>query len=291
MQKIKVIMFDCAIIGTGASGVSAALTLKALKRNFIWIGSKKLSPKIRSAEKIANYPGLLRVSGGEMTDAFLRQIESEGIEITEGKVNGVYPAEEGFSVMCGGEVFKAQSVILATGVETFKPVKGESDFLGRGVSYCAVCDGFLYKDKTIAVIIESAEEADEVKLLAKYARTVYLFVLKGDAEIGLDNVKKIDGRVSEIKGDLRVRSVVYGKDELPVDGVFVLKQAVAADALVYGLKAEEGRVAVDRACATSVKGVFAAGDCTGRPFQYAKAVGEGNVCAYSVNAYLNSLKK
>ena len=284
-------MVDCIIIGTGAAGVSAALTLKALKKNFIWIGSKNLSPKIRSAEKIANYPGLPKVSGEEMTAAFLKQIEGEKIEITEGRVNGVYPAEGGFSVTCGGDVYESKTVILATGVEAFKPVKGESEFLGKGVSYCAVCDGFLYKDKTIAVVIESEEEADEVKLLAQYARTVYLFVLKGGAEVSLENVQKMDGRVSEIKGDMRVRSVVYGGTELPVDGVFVLKQAVAADTLVYGLKTEEGRVVVDRDCATSVKGVFAAGDCTGRPFQYAKAAGEGNVCAYSVNNYLNALKK
>ena len=284
-------MVDCIIIGTGAAGVSAALTLKALKKNFIWIGSKNLSPKIRSAEKIANYPGLPQVSGEEMTEAFLKQIEGEEIEITEGRVNGVYPAEGGFNVMCGGDVYESKTVILATGVEAFKPVKGESEFLGKGVSYCAVCDGFLYKDKTIAVVIESGEEADEVKLLAQYARTVYLFVLKGGAEVNLENVKKMDGRVSEIKGDMRVRSVVYGGTELPVDGVFVLKQAVAADTLVYGLKTEEGRVVVDRDCATNVKGVFAAGDCTGRPFQYAKAAGEGNVCAYSVNNYLNALKK
>ncbi len=284
-------MVDCIIIGTGAAGVSAALTLKALNKNFIWIGSKNLSPKIRSAEKIANYPGLPKVSGEEMTAAFLKQIEGENIEITEGRVNGVYPAEGGFNVTCGGEIYEAKTVILATGVEAFKPVKGESEFLGKGVSYCAVCDGFLYKDKTIAVVIESAEEAEEVKLLAQYARTVYLFVLKGGAEVDLENVKKMDGRVSEIKGDMRVRSVVYDGTELPVDGVFVLKQAVAADTLVYGLKTEEGRVVVDRDCATNVKGVFAAGDCTGRPFQYAKAAGEGNVCAYSVNNYLNGLKK
>ncbi|MDE5765600.1 MAG: NAD(P)/FAD-dependent oxidoreductase [Clostridia bacterium] len=284
-------MVDCIIIGTGAAGVSAALTLKALKKNFIWIGSKNLSPKIRSAEKIANYPGLPQVSGEEMTAAFLKQIEGEEIEITEGRVNGVYPAEGGFNVTCGGDVYESKTVILATGVEAFKPVKGESEFLGKGVSYCAVCDGFLYKDKAIAVVIESGEEAEEVKLLAQYARTVYLFVLKGGAEVDLENVKKIDGRVSEIKGDMRVRSVVYDGTELPVDGVFVLKQAVAADTLVYGLKTEEGRVVVDRDCATNVKGVFAAGDCTGRPFQYAKAAGEGNVCAYSVNNYLNALKK
>lgn len=284
-------MFDCIIIGTGAAGVSAALTLKALKRNFIWIGDKTLSSKIRGAEKIANYPGLCRVSGEEMSQAFLKQTKGEGIEITEGKVNGVYPNGDSFSATCGGEVYEAKTVILATGVETFKPLDGEREFLGKGVSYCATCDGFLYKDKTVAVIAENADEAGEVSLLAKYARTVYLSVLKGDAEAVPENVKNLGVRVERIVGNDRVRAVVCGGKEIPVDGVFVLKRAVAADVLVYGLKTEDGRVVVDRSMATNVKGVFAAGDCTGRPYQYAKAAGEGNVCAHSVNAYLNLLSK
>lgn len=279
-------MFDCAIIGTGAAGVSAALTLKALNKNFVWIGNGQLSVKVRCAEKIKNYAGLPDVSGEELQTAFLNQIKGEGIEITEAKVNGVYPAENGYSVMCGQNVYEAKTVILATGVEAFKPIKGESEFLGRGVSYCAVCDGFLYKGKTIAVGIEDEEEAEEVKLLAGYARTIHLFCLKKRVNIALDNIICEEGRIDEIKGEMRVNSVVSGGKELPVDGVFMLKQAVAADTLVHGLKSEGGTVLVDRKGATNLAGVFAAGDVTGRPYQYAKAVGEGNVCAYSVNEYL-----
>lgn len=280
-------MYDCAIIGTGAAGVSAALTLKALNKNFILIGDGRLSAKVRSAEKIKNYAGMPNVSGANMADVFLKQIKDEGIEICDVKVNGVYPADGGYSVMCGQKVYEAKTVILATGVETFKPIKGEREFLGRGVSYCAVCDGFLYKDKTIAVIIEDEEELSEVELLAGYARAVYLFCLKKRVSTSLENVTLQEGRVEEIKGEGRVKSVVSGGREIAVDGVFVLKSAVAAETLVYGLKVENGVAVVDRQCATNLAGVFAAGDITGRPFQYAKAVGEGNVSAYSVNAYLS----
>ncbi|MDE7257567.1 MAG: NAD(P)/FAD-dependent oxidoreductase [Clostridia bacterium] len=281
-------MVDCIIIGTGAAGVSAALTLKALNKNFIWLGNKELSFKIRGAEKIKNYAGLPSVSGGGMQAAFLSQLKAEGIEITEAKVNGVYPADGGYSVMCGRQVYEAKTVILATGVEAVKPVKGEAEFLGRGVSYCAVCDGFLYKDKVLAVAIDSDEEVSEVKLLAGYARTVHLFRLKKCGEIIGDNIINEKGVISEIKGDMRVRSVVCGGKEIAVDGVFMLKQSVGADKIVHGLKTEGGHVVVDRALKTNLAGVFAAGDITGRPYQYAKAVGEGNVAAYSVNAYLNA---
>ncbi|MCM1439074.1 MAG: NAD(P)/FAD-dependent oxidoreductase [Roseburia sp.] len=281
-------MVDCIIIGTGAAGVSAALTLKALNKNFIWLGNKELSLKIRGAEKIKNYAGLPSVSGGEMQSAFLTQIKAEGIAITEGKVNGVYPAEGGYSVMCGNTVYEAQTIILASGVEAVKPVKGEAEFLGRGVSYCAVCDGFLYKNKVIAVAIDSDEEESEVKLLGGYARTIHLFLLKKCRGTVGENIVNESGTIDEIKGDMRVRAVVSGGRELPVDGVFMLKQSVAADKLVHGLKAEGGHVCVNRALETNLAGVFAAGDITGRPYQYAKAVGEGNVAAYSVNAYLNA---
>ncbi len=283
-------MFDCVIIGTGAAGVSAALTLKALKRDFVLIGNAGLSQKIRCAERIKNYPGLCSVSGGELSGAFLKQLEAEDIKICADRINGVYPGEGGYTLLGGERSYEAKTVIIATGTETFKPVVGEVEFLGRGVSYCAVCDGFLYKGKTIAVIAESAEDAAEIELLSKYADTVYLFSLNKKIEVKAENVRRVDGRVKSIVGDMRVRAVVYDGGELPVDGVFVLKQSVAADTLAHGLKTKDGIVVTDKSGATNLSGVFAAGDCTGRPFQYAKAVGEGNVCAYSVNAYLNANK-
>lgn len=282
-------MYDCIIIGSGAAGVSAALTLKALKINFLWLGNPGLSIKIRSAEKINNYPGLNNVTGEEMRAAFAAHIKSADILITEGKANGVYPTDGGYSVLCGQTSYEGRTVILATGVETFKPVKGESEYLGRGVSYCAVCDGFLYKGKTIAVYCESEEEVKEAMLLGGYAANVYLFCPEKIA-VSAPNIKRVGSLIKEIKGDMRVRSVVYGGGELEVDGVFMLKQSFGAGTVVYGIKTEDGAVVVNRDCETSLPGVFAAGDCTGRPYQYAKAVGEGNVCAYSVNRYLKGGK-
>lgn len=282
-------MYDCIIIGTGAAVISAALTLKALKINFLWLGSKALSLKIRKAEKIANYPGLINVSGEEMQAAFLRQIEESGIAITEGKATGIYKVDGGFSVLCGQDCYEGKTIILTTGVETFKPVKGEAEYLGRGVSYCAVCDGFLYKGKTIAVYAESGEEASDVELLSKYAAKILLFCPE-KADISAPNAERVGGVISEIGGGMRAEWVTYPGGRAAVDGVFMLKQSFGAQTLLHGLKTEGGAVAVERDMSTSVPGVFAAGDVTGRPYQYAKAVGEGNVCAYSVNAFLKAIK-
>ncbi len=280
-------MYDCAIIGTGIAGISAALTLKALKREFILIGSSRLSEKVRKAEEIRNYPGLPAVSGEEFVSALSGQLQAEGITVTEGKVNAVYPAGNHFGIACGRDFYEVKTLILATGVEAIKPIKGEREFLGKGVSYCAVCDGFLYKGKTIAAVVTSAEEEEEVKLLAGYASQVYMFASYKGAVAPAENVRLTVGLPTEIYGEERVAGVVAGGKKIEADGVFMLKSSTAGDVLVHGLKTENGAVIVDRACRTNVAGVFAAGDCTGRPYQYAKAAGEGNVCAYSVNAYLN----
>lgn len=284
-------MYDCAIIGTGAAGVSAALTLKALNKNIIWFGNKNLSAKIRSAEKIRNYPGLASVNGVEMVQAFSGQVEEMGIEITEKTVTGVYDMGGHFGILCNQDMFEAKTVILATGVEAVKPVKGEPEFTGRGVSYCATCDGFLYKGKTIAVLCTSKELEHEIEYLSSLAAKVYLFAPYKGVEIKAENVEILSGVPTEISGGSKVEKLVYGGGELAVDGVFMLKAAQAPSVLVSGLKAEGGHVCVNRALETNLKGCFAAGDCTGRPYQYAKAVGEGNVAAHSVNEYLANNKE
>lgn len=279
-------MYDCAIIGTGVAGISAALTLKALNKNFIWFGSKRLSDKIGSAEKIRNYPGLSMVSGKEMAEAFLRQIEEMDIEITEKTVTGVYKMGDFYSVLCNQDMFDAKTVILSTGVESVKPVKGELEFVGRGVSYCATCDGFLYKGKTIFVLCTEKSLEHEIEYLASLAAKVYVTPLYKNVSLRAENIQLLSGMPTEIVGGKKAEKVIFRDKELTIDGVFMLKAAVTPSVLTPGLETENGHVKVDRSCATNLEGCFAAGDCTGRPYQYAKAAGEGNVAAHAVVNYL-----
>ena len=279
--------YDCAIIGSGPAGLSAALTLKALSKSFIWFGSGKLSEKIRKAERISNFPGLSNVSGKEMADAFLNQMQEAGLTLMEKTVTTVCHMGDYYGILCDQELFEATTVILTTGVESVKPIPGELELLGAGVSYCATCDGMLYKGKTIAVVSTSAEYEHEVSYLADLADMVYFIPLYRGASLERDNVQRLTQIPREVVGASRVEALKFDEQCMAVDGVFFLKAAVSPSALVMGLQTDNGHVIVDRSCATNLPGLFAAGDCTGRPYQYVKAAGEGNVAAHSVVRYLS----
>ena len=283
-------MYDVIIIGTGPAGISAALTLKQLNKNFLWIGSKELSYKINSAEKIRNYPGLSNVSGKEMKEAFIKQINDMEIEILSKQVTGVYDLSTHYAVLCGDESYEGKTIILALGVESIKPIEGEIELLGQGVSYCATCDGFLYKGKEISVVSASKEFEHEAKYLASLASKVNYIGLYKDIDMNEANVNLIKGMPNKITKENKKMKLHFKDSILESDGIFMLKAAISPAVLVPGLESENGHIVVDRQMNTNLKGVFAAGDCTGRPYQYTKAVGEGNVAAHSVVDYLNNLK-
>ena len=274
-------MYDVAVIGTGAAGVSAVLTLKALGLDVLWLGLPALSSKIAAAEQIRNYPGLPFVSGQEMKNVFLRQVEEMGIAVTPQTVTGVYPMDGHFGILCGQELYESQTVILCTGVESVRPIPGELEYVGRGVSYCATCDGFLYQGKTIAVECTAKELEHEIGYLAGLAAKLYLVPLYPNPTVAAPNIEIIRGMPLAIEGEMKAERVVFRDRTLEVDGVFMLKQAIAPSVLLNGLEVADGHIVVDRQCRTNIPGCLAAGDCTGRPYQYAKAVGEGNVAAHT----------
>ena len=283
-------MFDVAIIGSGPAGISAALTLSSLGRNIIWFGSRQLSEKIKKAEKILNYPGLSSVSGEQMREAFLAQIDDMSIDITEKTVTGVYDMGDYYGILCDQESFEAKTVIFATGVEAVKPIEGELEYLGRGVSYCATCDGFLYKGKTIGVVCTSKEHEHEIEYLADIAEKVILVPLYKDVSVDRENIETVVEMPRAVVGGMKAEGLAFADRTFELDGIFFLKSAITPSALLRDLQVVDGHIVVNRNCETNLPGCFAAGDCTGRPYQYVKAAGEGNVAAHSANKYLADKK-
>lgn len=280
-------MYDCIIIGTGPAGLSAALNLKTYKKSFVWFGSKSLSDKVRKAEKITNYPGFPELTGQELFAHFEDHIQSAGLEITEKTVTNVMSAGNYYMVLVDNEIYEAKTLILAMGVMTAKLLKGEDELLGRGVSYCATCDGMFYKDKEIAVLCNDPKYEHEVEYLADLAAKVTYFPLFSDSQVKKENVTISKDFPVEVNGIDRVTGLTLKSGEiLSVDGVFCLRNAIALSKLIPELEIENGHIVVDRAQKTNLPGCFAAGDCTGRPYQYTKAVGEGNVAAHSCISYL-----
>ena len=280
-------LYDAAIIGTGPAGVSAALNLKIHEKNFLWIGKRTLSDKLSRAERISNYPGFTDVTGAELNAAFLRQVEAMGIDITEAMVNAILPNGDNYALMAGPDFYEARALILTTGVNPGNTLPGEAEYVGRGVSYCATCDGGLYRGRSVAVLCANARFEHEVRFLAGLAGKLYYFPYYKNPGVAGDNVIAPEGRPAAVEGDERVTGLRLSTGErLPVDGVFCLRDSIALNTLLPGLETRDGHIRVDRAMATNLPGVFAAGDCTGRPYQYAKAVGEGNVAAHSAIEYL-----
>lgn len=279
--------YDCIIIGSGPAGLSAAINLKTYEKNFLWFGNEKLSEKVEKAELVNNYPGLPGVSGKELQEAFLKHKDAMGLEITDKIVSSIYDMGGYYTVMAENQFFETDSIIFATGVVTANQYAGEAEFVGRGVSYCATCDGALYKGKKIAVVSTAKRFEHEVEFLADLAEQVYLFPFYKDCEIEKENVEFVKKAIKEVKGGFRADTLVLGDgSEFAVDGIFIMRNSIAPTTLFSKLELEDGHIGVNRQMETNVKGVFAAGDCTGKPYQYTKAVGEGNIAAHGVIEYL-----
>ncbi len=276
--------FDTAIVGGGIAGYTAALTAKHLLLDYLWLGEGGFG-KLRAAEAVRNFP-FFSGSGKELCARLEEQKEAEGIVRTEARIDGIYRTMDGYTLTAGKLTFSARTVILASGVDTKGKAAGEAEFVGRGVSYCAVCDGALYRGKKVVAVLSSPRYEEEARLLAKFVKTLTCICLYEPPMPPEGNVKSVCDAPKRIEGGFRVERLVCEKGSYPADGIFFLKDSTPPQALCGGLTMEGGHVKVTRMMETNLNGLFAAGDVTGRPYQYAKAAGEGCIAAHSVKAYL-----
>ena len=282
---------DIAIVGSGPAGISAALNAKIRNKTFKVFGTKEISPKLVKAHQINNYLGFYGKSGKEIRDEFAKHLEAMDIEITEEKINNIYSMGDYFALMGSKNTYEATTVILATGVNFGKPLKGEEEYLGRGVGYCATCDAPLYKDKIVTIIAYNKHEESEANFLAQVASKVYYIPMyKEEVEVD-ESIEIIKDTPVEIVGEQFVQKLILKNNEIETDGLFILRDSISPGQLVPGLELDKNHVQVDRKMATNLKGCFAAGDIVGTPYQYIKAAGEGNIASLSAVSYLDELKR
>jgi len=270
-------MYDIVIIGGGPAGTSAAITACVRGKRTAIISNHPSGSNLYKAERVDNYPGMPDVTGAQLSDAMLAHARSLGTEIISAKVQTVMPSGDSVWVGYGQEMLSARCVILAPGLAQGAAFPGEKEFLGRGVSYCGTCDAMLYCGKHVAVIAQGPESVREANFLMSVCASVTYF---GKADEALDaRITLCDLKPESITGDVKVTHLRASGEDMPFEGVFIFREAMALSALLPGLEMNGVFIGVDRQMRTSIPGVFAAGDCTGLPLQVAKAVGEGCIAA------------
>ncbi len=273
-------MYDVAIIGGGPAGLSAAINILARNKTCVVLSREKQFSWLSKAEKMDNHLGMQSMTGISMLEKFYDHAISAGAEIKTGRVLQILSMGSSFSIQFEQDILEAKKVIIATGVAKGKQLIGEAEYVGKGVSYCATCDGMLYRGKDVAIISDIEEGQEDANFLSEICNSVTFI----PQNMEVKNVKKaeiISGKPTEVFGGEYAEGLVINGEKRNFDGIFIIKGSLPAENLVYGLETENGYIKVNRNMETNVPGVYACGDCTGWPLQVSKAIGEGQIAGQS----------
>ena len=278
-------MYDVVIIGAGPAGISAAIYLKRAKKNVLIISKKESA--LKKAEKIENYYGIESISGKDLFDIGIKQAEKIQIPIEDDEVTNI-SYDSNFVVTTANRMYEAKFVILATGTNRMVPqIKGIKEFEGKGVSYCAICDAFFYRNKEVVVIGSGNYAIHEAQQLKPVVKSVTILT---DGKKMVENRDASDFEVDEtpireFRGGNVIEEVEFDDNSAKkVDGVFIaIGTASSADlAKKIGAIVKNNNIVVNENMETNVKGLYACGDCTGGLLQVNKAVYEGAKAAMSI---------
>ena len=278
-------IYDIIILGSGPAGLAAAVAARGRDKSVLVAGNPWQDSPLARAEQVDNYPGLPGRTGLALLEEFYRHASGLGADFAVGKVLALL-AWNGFSLTVGSQVHQGRALILAPGVVRAAKYPGEAEYLGRGVSYCATCDGMLYRNRPVTVVGLAPDAPQEANYLHSLGCQV-VYVAPRQPQGLNEAIPYVKAGRLAIRGERTVTGLEADGALLPCAGVFILRRAVAPTDLLPALETKEGVIKVDRRMAASVPGVFAAGDCTGGPLQVSKAVGEGHVAALSACEYLD----
>jgi thioredoxin reductase (NADPH) len=301
MKKVAVV-----IIGAGAAGLSCALYLKRAGVDFVLLEKGAPGGKLLTIAEIGNYPGLPQLSGAELAMDLLNSATRVGVEVGYGDVVSVSKENNSFTIKTSDEIYLSEAVVVATGLSNVPTIQGEKELFGRGVSYCATCDGPLYRKKVAALYGQGDRALEEAAYLANLVGELYFIcpdaALQGSPALWEPLQKKsnvhflLNSKVNAIKGQGHVESIVInGSQELAVSAIFPLfgeKSASAFLSPLSSLKMEKGFIEVDETMSSSVPGLFAAGDIVKKKLrQVVTACSDGAIASNGVASYLRKLKE
>ena len=303
--------YDLIIVGAGPAGMTAALYALRAEKSVLLLDGAGYGGQITLSDCVENYPGIPSINGYDLAEGMMSQLRTLGVKLENANVTGIERAGDSFRVLTQTEIYEARAVILATGVTHRKlGVTGEEKFLGRGVSFCAVCDGGFFRKKEVAVIGGGNTAVQDALYLAEFCQKVYLIHRREGfrAEERLlekvrstQNIEIITNTVvTEMKGELRLsalslQSTVTGETrELAVSGAFEAIGSVPQNTAFGETVAldGDGYFAVGDHCTTEVKGLFVAGDCRQKKVrQLTTATADGTVAALAAIDYLDGVSQ
>lgn len=304
--------YDVVVIGGGPAGLTAAIYAARAKLKTLVLDKHPRTGALGMTSKIENYPGILQpISGAELLDLFRKQAIQFGAEYIQAQVTSVDLHRDPKEIISSAGTFYGRTVIIATGAMGHKPsIPGEAKLLGRGVSYCAVCDAPFFAGKDVAVIGDNDEALDELEFVSRFVKTVYLISPHREPKASAESVERarrlknvvwlMRTRVVAIEGDEQVTGIVIESDgrqeRLPVSGVFIY--LVGTHPVTDFLDGQveltpQGCIKVDpETKMTSVPGVFAVGDVTCKEIrQVVIAAAEGAVAALEADKFLRKRAK
>lgn len=282
-------MYDVIIIGAGPAGISAGLYTKRANLDVLILYNGESN--LEKALKIDNYYGFPEgISGNQLYEDGIKQAENLEIDVKKIEVIGIESLGNTYNVKTTEGNFETKTVILATGNKKIRPnIKGIQEFEGKGISYCAICDAFFYRNKNVAVIGNGEFAVNEAKDLSNVAGRVT--ILTNGLEAPNCDLEINTKNIASIIGDEKVRSIEFeDRSKLEIDGVFIsLGEAGASDfAKTLGLLQKGDSIQINEKMETNVKGIYACGNATGGLLQVCKAVYEGAEAGLSAVSYIRN---
>ena len=283
--------YDIAIIGAGPAGLSAALNSKVRNKSVIIFGTD--SKKVTQTKSIRNYLGFGEISGKDLNDNFKKSLAGYPLERSNKRVKTVYAMGKYFALEIENEdtMIEASAVIIATGIELARDLENEEKFFARGVNYCATCDAALYRGKKVVIIGYNQESIEDANFTSEIVgKVTFINMTKKEVKLN-DSIEVIEGEIPlGFEGENHADKLIFRSGrEIEADGFFIIKDSSKPERLIPSIKLNGNHILVNRDLETSIKGLFAAGDITGKPYQIAKAVGEGQVAGLNAASYLSSL--
>lgn len=301
-------MYDIIIIGGGPAGLTAALYACRANKKTLVIEKETFGGQITFSPKVENIPGFISLTGNEFAEKLVEQVLEQGADVESCEVLEIKDGEIKTVVTDDGE-FEGKAVIIATGAKhRMLGVEDEEKYVGEGISFCAVCDGAFYKDKTVAVVGGGNSALQEAILLSDLAKKVYvvqnLNFLTGEKKLAdqlykLENVEVITGvTVESFLGDSELEGIVIKNSagesrKLSIDGLFIAIGLIPQnDAFKNVVELDDrGYAVIDETCESATKGIFVAGDCRAKKIrQVTTAAADGAIAALAACDYIDSLE-